>query len=67
VGVVAAAAGVLTLSEDGLAVAAGVAASAAGGLTVFVFEDGLTVAAGVVAAAAFVAESLRGWAERRVG
>jgi hypothetical protein len=65
VGVVAAAAGVLTLSEDGLAVAAGVAASAAGGLTVF--EDGLTVAAGVVAAAAFVAESLRGWADRRVG
>jgi hypothetical protein len=62
---VAAAAGVLTLSEDGLAVAAGVAASAAGGLTVF--EDGLTVAAGVVAAATFVAESLRGWADRRVG
>ena len=54
----AAAAGVLTLSEDGLAVAAGVAASAAGGLTVF--EDGLTVAAGAVAAAAFVAECLRG-------
>ena len=69
-GVVAAAAGVLAVSEDGLAVAAGVAAfaiavSVADGLTVF--EDGLTVAAGAVAAAACVAESLRGWADSRVG
>jgi hypothetical protein len=55
---VAAAAGVLSLSEDGLAVAAGVAASAAGGVTVS--GEGLTVAADAVAAAAFVAESLRG-------
>ena len=53
-GVVAAAAGVLTVSEDGLAVAA----SAAAGLTVS--EDGLTVAAGAVAAAGCIAESLRG-------
>ena len=60
----AAAAGVLSLSEDGLAVAAAVAASAAGGVTVS--GDGLTVAADAVAAAAFVAECLRGWAERRV-
>jgi hypothetical protein len=62
VGIGAAAAGVLSLSEDGLAVAAGVAASggvgasAAGGLTVS--EDGSTVAAGAVAVVAFVTESL---------
>lgn len=54
----AAAAGVLSLSEDGLAVAAAVAASAAGGVTLS--GDGLTVAADAVAAAAFVAECLRG-------
>jgi hypothetical protein len=41
---------VLTICEDGLAVAAGVVASGAGGLTVS--EDGLAVAAGAVAAAA---------------
>ena len=54
----AAAAGALSLSEDGLAGAAAVAASAAGGVTVS--GDGLTVAADAVAAAAFVAECLRG-------
>ena len=43
------AAGVLTVSEDGMAVAAGVVASGAGGLTVS--EDGVAVAAGVVASA----------------
>jgi hypothetical protein len=63
--VVAAGAVVLTVSEDELAVAAGVAASTAGVPTVS--EDGLTVAAGAVAAAACVAESLRGWADSRVG
>jgi hypothetical protein len=40
---------VLTICEDGLAVAAGVVPSGAGGLTVS--EDGLAVAAGVVASA----------------
>jgi hypothetical protein len=40
---------VLTICEDGLAVAAGVVASGAGGLTVS--EDELAVAAGVVASA----------------
>ena len=65
-----AAAGVLAVSEDGLAVAAGVAAfaiavSAADGLTVS--EDGLAAAAGAVGAAAGVAEGLRGWADSRVG
>ena len=69
-GVVGAAAGVLAVSEDGLAVAAGVAAfaiavSAADGLTVS--EDGLAAAAGAVGAAAGVAEGLRGWADSRVG
>jgi hypothetical protein len=63
VGVVAAAAGVLAVSEDGLAVATGVAAFA----IVVSAADGLTVAAGAVAAAARVAESLRRWADSRVG
>ena len=54
----AAAAGALSLSEDGLVMAAAVAASAAGGVTVS--GEGLTVAADAVAAAAFVAECLRG-------
>ena len=68
-GVVAAAAGALAVSEDELAVVAGVAASAAASAAVWrtVSEDGLTVAADAVAAAACVAESLRGWAEGRVG
>jgi hypothetical protein len=65
VGVVAAAAGGLTVSEDGLAVAAGVVAAAVGVLTVS--EDGLTVAADAAAAAVFVVESLRGPADSRVG
>jgi hypothetical protein len=65
VGAVAAAAGVLTVSADGPAVAAGVAASVAAGLTVS--GDGLTGVAGVVAAATCVAESLRGWTDRRAG
>ena len=64
-GVTAAAAGVLTFSEDGLDVPAGGAASAAGGLTAS--EDGLTVAVGAVAASACVAGSLGGWADSRVG
>ena len=59
----AAAAGVLAVSEDGLAVATGVAAFA----IAVSAADGLTVAAGAVAAAARVAESLRGWADSRVG
>ena len=60
-GVLLAVSGLLTVSEDGPAVAA----SAAAELTVS--EAGLTVAAGAVAAAACVAEGLRGWADRRVG
>jgi hypothetical protein len=64
VGVVAAAAGALTVSEDGLAVAA----SAAAGLAVAASAAaGPTVAAGAVAAAACIAERLRGWADRCVG
>jgi len=61
VGVVAAAAGVLSVSEGVLALAAGVAASAV---------CGVTVAAGVAAAAAEaegVANCFRGWADGRVG
>ena len=54
----AAAAGGLTVSEDVLALAAGVVVSAAVGMTgsedgMTGSEDGLTVAAGVVAAAVF--------------
>ena len=65
-GVVAAASGLLTVSEDGLAAVADVAASA--GLTDS--AAGLAVAAGSAAAAvaaACFAESLRGWADGRVG
>jgi hypothetical protein len=61
--VVAAGVGALAVCAAGLAVAAGVAASAADGTTVS--EDGLTFVAGRVASAAFVAESLRGWADGR--
>jgi hypothetical protein len=60
VGVVAAAAGVETVSGDAV-VAAGVVAFASGAMTVS--EDGLTVATSAVC----VAESLRAWADRRVG
>ena len=69
VGVVAAAAGALAVSEDELAIVAGVAASAAASAAVWrtVSEDGLTVAAGAAAPAAFVAESLRAWDDGRVG
>jgi len=62
---VAAAAGGLTVSEDALAVAAGVVVSAVGGMTVS--EDGLAVTAAVVAAAVSVAGTLRGRADRRAG
>jgi len=63
---VAAAAGGLTVSEDALAVTAGVVVSAVAGMTVS--EDGLTVAAAaVVAAAVSVAGTLRGRADRRAG
>ena len=55
---VAAAAGMLSVSEGVLAVAAGVAASAV---------CGLTVTAGVAAAAAGVGNCLRVWADGRVG
>ena len=67
-GVVAAAAGALAVSEDELAVAAGVVASAAASAAVWrtLSEDGLTVEADAVAAAAFVAESLRAWDDGRV-
>jgi hypothetical protein len=61
VGVVAAASGLLTVSVDGLAAVADVAASAAAGLAV-----AAGAAAAAVAAACF-AESLRGWADGRVG
>jgi hypothetical protein len=60
VGVVAAAAGVETVSGDAV-VAAGVVSFASGAMTVS--EDGLTIAASAVC----VAESLRAWADRRVG
>jgi hypothetical protein len=66
VGVVAAAAGALPVSEDGLAVAA----SAEAGLTVS--EVGLADASGAVgltvvagAAAAWVADNLRAWVDGR--
>jgi hypothetical protein len=62
---VAAAAGGLTVSEDALALAAGIMVSAAVGMTGS--EDGLAVAAGVAAAAVFVAEALRGRADCPVG
>ena len=52
------------MSEDVLAVAAGVDASAADGMTVS--EDGLTVAAGGGSATACLAEGVRGWADNRV-
>ena len=69
VGVVATAEGVLTGSEDVLAVAAGVAAgvvaAAVGVLTVS--EDGLAVTAGLAVAAAGVAGSFRGRAGIGVG
>ena len=52
----AAAAGGLTVSEDALAVGAGVVVSAAAGMTAS--EDGLAVAAGTVAAAVSVAGTL---------
>jgi hypothetical protein len=61
---VAAAAGGLTVSEDGLAGAAGVVSAAAG---ITVSEDGLAVAAGAVAAAVSVAGTLRGRTDRRAG
>ena len=51
------------MSEEGLAVAVGVAASVAGGLTVS--AEGLTVAAGVVASEGCVAERLREWPDCR--
>ena len=60
-----AAAGGLTVSEDVLAVAAGVVLSAAAGLTAS--EDGLAVAGGTVAAAVSVAGTLRRRADRRAG
>ena len=60
----AAAAGRLTVSEDALAVAAGVVVSAVAGMTAS--EDGLTVAA-AVSAAVSVAGTLRGRADRRAG
>jgi hypothetical protein len=54
------------VSEDGLvAVAAGVAASAAGGFTVS--EAGVTATAGAGAAAACVSDGLRVWADFRLG
>jgi hypothetical protein len=62
---VAAAAGGLTVSEDALAVAAGVGVSAAAGM--IASEDGLAVAAGTVAAAVSIAGTLRGRADRRAG
>lgn len=54
----------LTVSDDGSAVAAGIAASAGSG--VVVSEDGLTVAEGTVADAAFAPEGLRGCVDRAV-
>ena len=64
VGVIAAAAGALAVSEDELAVAA----SAAAGLSVAASAaTGLTVAAGAAGTAAFIAESLRAWDDGRVG
>ena len=48
----------LTASDDGLAVAAGVAGSEGSGVTVS--GDGLTVAAGTGAAASFAPDALRG-------
>ena len=54
----------LAVSEDGLAVTAGVAASEGSGVTVS--GDGLTVAAGTVAPAAFAPDALRGCVDRTV-
>jgi hypothetical protein len=62
---VAAAAGGLTVSEDALAVAAGVGVSAAAGM--IASEDGLTVAAAAAGASVFGAETLLGRAECRAG
>ena len=61
----ATAAGGLTVSEDMLAVAAGVVVSALAGMTVS--EDGLPVAAAAAGASVFGAETLLGRAGRRVG
>ena len=56
----------LTVSDDVLAVAAGVVVSAAAGMTVS--EDGLTVAPAAAGASVFGAETLLAWAaDRRAG
>ena len=59
-GIVAAAAGALAVSEDELAVAA----SAAAGLAVAASAAaGLTVAGGAAGVSAWVADNLRGWVD----